>query len=276
MEDDVFIADIYKKKFVAAGFETVNVANGKDVLRVAGESRFDLVLLDLVLPEMSGKDVLRELRTGSGYDKDLRIVVFSNLSSGEDRDECIALGADGFISKTEFTPSEVVEEVKRFLRQSRERDLRERHPGSGGVSDEEHGNAGADGKRILFIEDEEVFVDMFGTRLQEEGYEVSSATDGAPGLEAALSGEYDLLISDIMMPGMDGTELVGKIREEKSAEELPIFLLSASVDEERFREIADSGMVERIFIKTEMTPSALADEVNRFLAGRKKETGEER
>lgn len=263
VEDDTFIADIYKKKFEAAGFETVNVATGKDVLRAAKEPGFDLVLLDLVLPEMSGKEVLHELRAGA-YDPKLNVVVFSNLSSSEDREECLKLGADGFISKTDFTPSEVVEEVRRFLRQSVERSRNLRR--TEGPADPVNSDASPTdaGKRILLIEDEEVFTEMFGGRLRSEGYDVSTESDGASGLKAALGGGFDLVISDIMMPGVDGAEIVSRIRDAEAVKDTPVFLLSASVDDDRFREISESGTVEKIFLKTEMTPSELVSEVKRF------------
>jgi DNA-binding response OmpR family regulator len=269
VEDDVFIADIYKRKFEFAGFETLNVTDGKSVLRAVRESSFDLILLDLVLPEMNGQEVLRELRGGS-YDKSLHIVVFSNLSSAEDREECLRLGADGFISKTEFAPSEVVEEVKRYLRQFEERgrnDSRRKSAKNAGSGDNPGDDPDADGSRgnILFIEDEDVFVEMFGRRLRDEGYRVETRTDGASGLKEALRGGYDLVISDIMLPQMDGTEIAEKIRESDTAKDTPVFLLSASVDDERLRELGDSGAVEKVFVKTEMTPSELAREVSLFL-----------
>jgi len=268
VEDDLFIADIYKRKFEAAGFETVNVTTGKAVLKAVRDGAFDLVLLDLVIPEMNGKDVLRELRGGS-YDPGLRIVVFSNLSTTEDRDECLRLGADGFIPKTEFTPSEVVEEVKRFLRQFEEQSRNGRKKEEGSEMRNVSEASPASRTRILFIEDEEVFTEIFGRRLREEGYAVEARTDGAAGLAEALSGGYDLVISDIMMPGLDGAEIVSKIRDSESAKETPVFLLSASVDDDRLREIGDSGMVQKVFLKTQMTPSELVREVNAFFVGRK-------
>ncbi len=267
VEDDVFIADIYKRKFEAAGFETKNVGSGKEVLRVAAAESFDLILLDLVLPEMSGQEALRALR-GESYDKNLRIVVFSNLSTAEDREECFKLGADGFISKTEFTPSEVVEEVRRLLRQFEERDRNGIRRASGAEEKESKPDDVSEGN-ILFIEDESVFVEMFGRRLRDEGYRVEARTDGISGLQEALRGGYDLIISDIMMPGMDGAEIVEKIRENDAVKNTPVFLLSASVDDDRLRDIRESGSVEKVFVKTEMTPSELAREVAAYL-GRKK------
>lgn len=265
VEDDPFIGDIYKKKFGASGFEVVNVTTGKAVLKAVDEQKYDLILLDLVIPEMSGMEVLKELRTNPLYDPNLKIVVFSNLSSQEDRDEAIKLNANGFISKTDFTPSQVVEEVRRYLRQFDERvrnDAAERMTGSdGGNGTDAHGKRG---KNILFIEDEEVFVEMFAGRLMSEGYDVLIARTGTDGLEKALAERFDLIITDAVLPGMNGKEVVERLRSEEVTKDAPIFLTTASLDNDEIEMLARDGKVNRSFLKTKITPSDLAYAVNDF------------
>ena len=261
VEDDPFIAEIYKKKFETSGLNALNVGTGKDVLRAVQSDTYDLILLDLVIPEMSGKDVLKELRTNPKYDDKIKIVVFSNLSSEEDREECLSLGANGFISKTDFTPSEVVEEIQRFLRQFAEQEKN----GSHKADKEKSGlskSVGSLTKRILFIEDEDVFVEMFGKRLRDEGYEVIAKTDGASGLAAALEGGFDMLITDIMMPSVGGHEIISKLRQTEHGKDLPVIVLSASLEEEQMEKIMKSDSVDRTFLKTQRTPSELVYAVN--------------
>lgn len=112
------ISEIYQRKFSAAGFEVRIAVSGKAVLDILRTESFDLVLLDIVLPEMSGMEILEKLRNPkNGYDSNIKIVMFSNLSEKDDRDRAVELGASGFISKTEFSPSELIAEVTRFLHQ---------------------------------------------------------------------------------------------------------------------------------------------------------------
>ena len=261
VEDDPFIAEIYKKKFESSGFEVLNVTSGRAVLKEVQEQKFDLILLDLVIPELSGTEVLRALRTDPAYPEDLKVVIFSNLSSSEDREECLKLGADGFISKTEFSPSEVVAEVNRFLNQFSEQkknfSRQEQDPA-------EHPKLG---KRILFIEDEAVFVEMFGKRLRDEGYEVVTKPEGVSGLHEALNGNYDMIITDVMMPGMDGREIVKQLKEVEAKKAVPIFVMSASLEDETIRMLSESGLVNKSFLKTQITPSELAYAVNDFFRG---------
>lgn len=115
VEDDQMIAEIYKKKFETAGFEVVLAATGKEVLRLAAQEPFDLILLDMVMPEMSGMDVLKELRGDGRYDSGLKVVIFSNLSEADVRRKAMENGADGFIGKMQYTPSDLVVEIKRIL-----------------------------------------------------------------------------------------------------------------------------------------------------------------
>lgn len=260
VEDDPFIAEIYQKKLEISGFEIVNVTSGRAVLKEVREQNFDLILLDLVLPEMSGTEVLRELRQNKEYDADLKVVIFSNLSSTEDREEALKLGADGFISKTEFTPSEVAVEIERFLRQFKEQ---AKNSAEEMKTPEEKTTLG---KKILLIEDEPVFVEMFSKRLQSEGYEVTAKRDGVAGLAAALKEDFDLIITDVMMPNMDGREFINRLKEEEKGKDVPIFLLSASVsiEDESVKVLTDAGIVTKAFLKMEVTPSELTYAVNDY------------
>lgn len=264
VEDDPFIAEIYKKKLETSGFEVVNVTSGRAVLKEVKEQTFDLILLDLVLPEMSGTEVLRELRHNKEYDSNLKVVVFSNLSSSEDRAEVLALGANGFISKTEFSPSEVVTEIERFLRQFKEQTKNE------GQDTNAAQPKASLGRRILLVEDEPVFVDMFSKRLESEGYEVVAKQDGVAGLEEALNNQFDLIITDVIMPNMDGREFIERLKEAEQGKDVPIFLLSASVmlEEESIKVLTDAGIVTKAFLKTELTPSELAYAVNDYFQGK--------
>ena len=273
VEDDPFISEIYTKKFETSGFEVVPALTGRDALKKAHEATYDLVMLDMVIPEVSGMEVLKELRTNKEYNADLKVVVFSNLSGPQERQDALAAGANGFISKTDFTPSEVVNEVRRYLDQfaSQAKHAESEAAAAPGVSSEpltdtlpEPGTE----KHILLIEDEPVFIEMFGKALRDFGYAVVTERDGQSGLDRALSGSFDLVITDHLVPSMNGKAIIEALNQDERTKDLPVFLLTASLEEEEVKALEASGAVQRSFLKTKVTPSELATIVKDFFAGR--------
>ena len=80
-------------------------------------------------------------------------------------------------------------------------------------------------ERILLVEDEEKLARMVELELRYEGYEVEKAFDGRTGLEQALSGQFDLVLLDIMLPALSGMEVLRRLRRENDA--LPVIMLTA-------------------------------------------------
>lgn len=252
------IAEIYKKKFESVGFEVVNAVTGKEVLKFASEENFDLILLDMVLPEMSGMDVLKELRQSGNYDSNLKIVVFSNLNKTEYEKEAKENGADGFIGKTQYSPSELVEEIQRLLNEyGEQKKNKERLAGK-----KEHKKDNK--KKILFIEDEEIFLEMFGKKLEDEGYEVEYAKNGAWGIKMATEKCYDLVITDMVMPASGGEEIIRSLKVNDKTKNIPIVVLSASTAEEDVKLVKELG-IHDFYEKTRVVPSDLARRVSEIL-----------
>lgn len=269
VEDDPFISEIYTKKFESSGFEVVPALTGRDALKKAREGKFDLMMLDMVIPELSGMEVLHELRTNKEYDPSIKVVIFSNLSGPQERQEATHAGANGFISKTDFTPSQVVAEVQRYLDQfalQEKNAHRDQTVSSASVSPESEG--GVVSKRILLIEDEPVFVEMFSKALLDAGYSVTTERDGKSGLDRIRSEAFDLVITDHLLPSISGREIIEKLRSDERFTALPIFLLTASLEEEEVKAMQESGAVNRSFLKTQVTPTELATVVNEFFSGR--------
>jgi len=114
VDDDDFLLDIYSTKFRESGFEVEISKEGKDVEVKAKEFKPDLVLLDLVMPNIDGFEILKILKK-DGVAPNAKISILSNLDQKEDIDKGLSLGADDYIIKADFTPSEVVERAKKLL-----------------------------------------------------------------------------------------------------------------------------------------------------------------
>lgn len=263
VEDDPMIQEIYQKKFSEAGFEVLLAATGQKVLDLAKEQPdIDVILLDLLMPKMNGFEVTENLRNPeNGYNQDIKIIIFSNLSQKEDRDKAVKLGANGFIAKAEYTPSDLVKEVRRLMGNFKEQVKNgERLNGE----TKESGEKTESKKKILLIEDEKVFIEMFGEKLRQDGFEVVTADNGAWGVKEALKEDFDLFIIDMVMPAMTGAEMIEKIKMEDKTKNIPIIVLSASVEKEEQNKVEEMGINE-FYIKTQVTPTELSEKVQEIL-----------
>lgn len=97
-------------------------------------------------------------------------------------------------------------------------------------------------KRILLAEDEPNIVESLRFLLERAGFELSAENNGRKALEAALSGEFDLLILDVMLPGVDGYEILRQVRADRRVSELPILMLTAKGQREDRERALDGGV----------------------------------
>ncbi len=115
VEDDKFLRELIAKKILAEGYIAVEAKDGEEGLKKIEEEKPDLVLLDLVLPGMTGFDILENVNENPLL-SDIPIVVFSNLGQSDDVDRAINLGAKDFLIKAHFTPQEIIEKIKSVLK----------------------------------------------------------------------------------------------------------------------------------------------------------------
>lgn len=118
IEDDPFLVDIYTTKFKGSGFNIEVATDGERGLRKLSEKNFDLLLLDIVLPQIDGWEILEKIKDLSPNIKHLeylKIVILSNLGQKEEVEKGMEMGATKYLIKAHYTPSEVVEEIKRLL-----------------------------------------------------------------------------------------------------------------------------------------------------------------
>lgn len=111
VEDDSFVMDIYQTKLEQEGYEVVGAANGVEALKKLQEIRPDLILLDIIMPYMDGLEVLKKIKDDQGL-RNIPIILLTNLSQKEEIDKGLGLGADDYLIKSHFTPSEVLEKIK--------------------------------------------------------------------------------------------------------------------------------------------------------------------
>lgn len=111
VEDDIAISQMYRMKFEVEGFEVETADNGKIGLEMIEQFQPDIVLLDVMMPEMDGAETLAAIRQ-KDWGKDLKVIILTNTGRQEAPDSLDALNVDSYIVKAEKTPKEVAEIVK--------------------------------------------------------------------------------------------------------------------------------------------------------------------
>ena len=114
VEDDVALATVYRSRLELEGFEIREVHNGEDALSEAVSYKPDLILLDAMMPKISGFDVLDILRN-TPETTNIRVIMLTALSQPKDRERAESLGVDDYLVKSQVVIGDVVERIKHHL-----------------------------------------------------------------------------------------------------------------------------------------------------------------
>lgn len=114
VEDEKFIADLYAHVLNKANYLVKIAGNGGDAIKILEKEKFDLLLLDIVLPDMNGLEVLRQWKL-KNVQTNMIIILLTNLGQDATIKEGFVLGATGYLVKASFTPDQIVNEVKNAL-----------------------------------------------------------------------------------------------------------------------------------------------------------------
>jgi signal transduction histidine kinase/CheY-like chemotaxis protein len=196
-EDEAF--DTLRAYLQSAGYVPIRARSGEEALKLAAVMQPRAITLDLVLPGIDGLQVLRQLK-GDGLTASVPVIVVSML---DNRDLALAIGAEDYFIKPVEWP--------RLLRRLSELASR-------GIRDH---------ARLLLIDDDPDVHEVLGYELVREGYELARATSGEEALELVERSRPDVIILDLLMPGMSGFEVAARLREREDTARIPIVVLTA-------------------------------------------------
>jgi DNA-binding response OmpR family regulator len=114
IEDDQAISQMYRFKFEAEGYSVETAENGKLGFELTESMKPDIILLDLMMPVMTGDDMLEKLRA-TPWGKDMKVIILTNMGEQEIPDNVKALGVNAVILKADMTPRQVADLVKKQL-----------------------------------------------------------------------------------------------------------------------------------------------------------------
>lgn len=114
VEDDPVLLKMYTEKFGFEGFKVLNAKDGEEALKVSLTEKIDIILLDIMLPRMSGTDYLEKFRQNP-KGKDVPVVALTNLAEEAERQRALRLGVKEYLVKAMQTPDQVVEKIKKYI-----------------------------------------------------------------------------------------------------------------------------------------------------------------
>jgi CheY-like chemotaxis protein/signal transduction histidine kinase len=249
VDDNATTRKLVRATLVGEGYEVAEAADGAAALAAAEHATPDLVLLDVVLPDLSGFEVAHRLRALSGWGE-LPILAFTAFSAAdEDAGRLVWAGFTDVVLKP-VEPARLVQALHAYLPLHA---AQKAHTGTG--------------RRVLVVDDEPLQRKLLRVHLVGLGYEVAEAADGAAALDALRAAAPDAVLSDVLMPGMDGFDLCRAIRAEPGLAALPVVLMSSHYSEEADRQLSVQSGANALTLRS---PSfgAVLDALDEALQGK--------
>ncbi|MDM8535519.1 response regulator [Desulfobacterales bacterium HSG17] len=269
IDDEPHACEMLKEHLTSMGYDVISVHNGIDGLRLAKEILPFAITLDIFMPEPDGWEVLRQLKS---FEETVDIpVVIVSVSS--DTATGAVLGAAGYIAKPASRGSNFVHRI--IDNKSIGKDAFHRRLESI-FSDLEKrfANDSRNRAKILIIEDNEIASMQIKNALDESGFDIMTAISGKEGLDTIHSTKPDAVILDLMMPGMDGFEVLKKIRSIPWTAELPVLVLTAKELSQDEREFLNQANIRQLVQKGNLNKEQIIDCVKNLV--RKKSLKEEK
>jgi PAS domain S-box-containing protein len=197
VDDEKATHDLLERELAGAGYHLLHAAGGREGLKLAKQARPDVITLDIVMPDLDGWSVLKALKA----DPELCDIPVVLVTIMRDRDLGFALGAADYLTKP-LDREMLMRAVGRHV----------------------HGDSRT---QVLVVDDDPKTRDMLRRTLQKAGCTVAEAANGSEAIEALERATPGLVLLDLMMPGMDGFEVLERLQGEETWREVPVIIVTA-------------------------------------------------
>ncbi len=233
IDDDPDVIEILTKYLVPEGYSVIGANSGDEGIKLALEHAPALITLDIMMPQKDGWQVLRELKANNTL-KDIPVIIHSII---DNKPLAISLGAIDVIAK----PAE----PKRLL------SLVQRASGSGE-------------RFVLVVDDNEDFTLAVKGLLQTEGFKVEIANDGARAFEILSTSTPSIIFLDLVMPQMDGFEVIQRLQRDETWKKIPVVVLSGKeLTSEEWEKL--NAYAKDFVKKAEFTQGTLSNTIKQIL-----------
>lgn len=119
--------------------------------------------------------------------------------------------------------------------------------------------------KVALVEDDQEIQTMYRTKLEQEGFEVQTASDGNIAVDMVKSFQPDLILLDMMMPGVTGIDFLGTLRRSKDNDHIKVIIMT-NIDDQRLHKSMERMGITDYLVKAEVTPSQVVDKIHIVLA----------
>ena len=234
VEDDRDFSDLLALHLQQAGFRTRQCFSGADALAVIREARPSLITLDMILPGKDGWTILREIKAVPEL-RDIGVVI---ISGADQAPQAAQAGQVEYVPKP-LLKTNLLEAMERLHAQYPQRAL-----------------------RVLVIDDDPMLTELIRAMLAPPNYEVTVAIDGVHAIDQITAGTPDIVILDLLMPNMNGFDLLQALRADPRTHNLPVLVLTAkSLSSHEEQILAQTA--QGVMMKTQLRRDRLLAEIRR-------------
>jgi two-component system cell cycle response regulator len=228
VDDDENIINFFQAVLEEQGHTVATAGNGIEAIKKVKEFHPEVILLDVIMPQMDGYEVTEELK-GDPETSNISIILVTGMDTLDDKVRGLESGADDFITKP-FNFDELVARVRSLVKLKRLQDrlanLQKECKDDFLLKQKKSLSL----NMVLIVEDDERISKIMSNVLGTGGYLTYIVNDGLAAVEFLKDNTPDLIILDLMLPGLDGLEVLKRVRESPLTMEVPVIVVTAIDD----------------------------------------------
>lgn len=262
IEDDLILLNLLKERVSKAGYDIITEKSGTAGLKRAKTEIPDLILLDIVLPEMDGFTVLQKLKE-NGPTKSIPVIIISNSGEHIEIEKAKKLGISDYLIKVEFEPYEVLLKIKKILGEGEEIKPNKQQEITENAIKEKIADPN-EKLSVMLIEDDKFLRELIAQKLNKEGMEIYFSITAEEALKILETTIPHIILLDFLLPGINGFDFLKELKTNPKISHIPVIILS-NLGEEKDKETAFKLGARDFLVKALYTPNEIVDKIKKIL-----------
>lgn len=232
VDDNELNREVLSRRLELEQYKVITAENGQQAMDILSIEAPDAMLLDINMPVMDGYAVLEKMKESAKL-KVIPVMMVTAINDMPAVVKCIQAGARDYITKP-FDPALLRGRVERLLAQRRS------------VADPADDPSALIEGNVLVVDDNELNRDVLARRLVEYGLTVTKVGSGKDALETVKTTKFDLIMLDIMMPGMDGYKVLEALKADRATKKISVLMISSIEDHESIKRALQLGAADYV------------------------------